>query len=324
MCCRNDLLSIVQEGAAAGELTTWRYQRINLALMACFGLAASLQPLSWSAAQPWLLAAVLAAAAAGAVACGGIFLQQCRKGGIIFASAVGYGDWIEALQTAWVYLVRDVSSLAGTLVAVLAVVATVAGLESLTGPAVSVAMPWLTGAAAAAHTASLQYMRKLLGVGLLLTAVQCWALSEFAAQARKVTPETAIKLMMVGQQEQREYVTGQLPAPVHVPPGRFDLLHLGFFAAAVVQGLWLWTAASAGGPAAAGLLNMNIGDPVWASLYWTLLCSATYLTIVVGRIDFAVVWSWIVGFGSYLSGWVSFFTVILYADWEWLREVRRR
>eukprot|EP00878_Enallax_costatus_P018202 GHUV01019152.1.p1 GENE.GHUV01019152.1~~GHUV01019152.1.p1 ORF type:complete len:293 (-),score=124.33 GHUV01019152.1:143-1021(-) len=292
--------------------------------MACCALTALIQPFSLSAAQPWLLALVLAAAAGGAAVCAISFLQQWRRQGIIFASAVGYGDWIQGIQAVYVYLLRDLTTLAGLLLAVLAVASTVGGLQSLTGRAAAVAVPWLTGAAAAAQVAGLQYMHKLLGVGLLLTAVQCWALSEFAAQARHVSPETAVKVMMVTRQEQYEYLSGQLPAPLHVPASRFTLLHIGFFAAAVVQGLWLWTAASAGGPAAAGLVNMNSTDAVWGPLYWSVLCSAAYLATNVFLIDFIVLWRSFIGFASYLSGWVSFFTVILYADWEWLREVRRR
>lgn len=267
---------------------------------------------------------VFAAAAAGAAACGRTFLQQWRKDGIIYASAVGYGDWIQGIQAVFVYLLRDMSTVAGLLLAVLAAVATAGGLLSLTGSATAVAVPWLTGAAATAQLAGLQYLHKLLGVGLLLTAIQCWALGEFAGQARHVSPETAIKVRMVTQQEQYEYISGQLPAPLHVPPSRFGLLHIGFLAAAVVQGLWLWTAASVGGPAAAGLVNLNSADAVWAPLHWSVLCSAAYLATNVFLIDFIVVWESLVGFASYLSGWVSFFTVILYADWEWLKDVRRR
>lgn len=292
--------------------------------MTCFAFTAAVQLFNFSAAQPPLLLAVLAASAGGAVACASIFLRHWRSAGIFFASAVGYTDWIGSIQAAFVYFVRDISSLAGTLLAVLAVLATVYGLQAVISPAVPLGLPWLTGPAAAAQTAGLHYLRQLLGAGLLVTAVQCWALSEFASQAKKVTPETAIKLLLVAQQEQREYDSGMLPAPIHVPVDRFNVLHVGFIAAAVVQGLWLWTAGSAGGPAAAGIVNLNSADTVWASLYWTLLCSAAYIATVVGRIDFAAVWGWIIGFASYLSGWVSFFTVIMYADWEWMKEVRRK
>ncbi|WIA39811.1 hypothetical protein OEZ86_005864 [Tetradesmus obliquus] len=326
-CCGAALLRaaslavFIASGAAAGELGTWRYQRINCGLAAAAAITVLLQPLSLGCASPLVLLLLAAAAAATAAACGAVFLQQWRGEGVHFASALGYLGWGGSLRAVWLYLLRDATTLAGSLMLLLAVLAGGAGLAALTSSAAVSAAPWAAVAGAAAEP-GLQYLRKLLGVGLLLAALQCWALAEFGGSARKVSPETGVKLALVMADEAREVAAGTLPAPLHVSPRRFDLLHVGFFAAAVVQAGWLVQAGAA--PGAGGVLDVNGGDPVWKLLYWGVLVTAGYLVSVVGSLDFTDVWSWVVGVASYLAGWVSFFGSILYADWTWLTEVRRR
>jgi hypothetical protein len=314
-------LAALQSGAAAGELGTWRYQRINVGLAAAAAITLLLQPLSFGCASPLVLLVLAAAAAATAAACSTVFLQQWRGSGVHFASAVGYLSFSGAVRAVWVYLLRDATTLAGSLMLLLGVLAAGAGLTALTSSAAVAAVPWAAVASGAAEP-GLQYLRKLLGLGLLLAGLQCWALAEFAGSARRVSPETAVKLAIVMADEAREVKAGQLPAPVHVSPRRFDLLHVGFFAAAVVQAGWLVQAGAAAG--AGSVLDVNGGDPVWKLLYWGVLAAAGYLVSVVGSLDYTDVWRWVVGVGSWLSGWVSFVGTILFVDWSWLAEVRRR
>ncbi|KAF6254649.1 hypothetical protein COO60DRAFT_295905 [Scenedesmus sp. NREL 46B-D3] len=315
------LAAFVAGGAAAGELGTWRYQRINLGLAAAAAVTVLLQPLSFGCASPLLLLVLAAAAAATAAACGASFLQQWRGQGVRFASALGYLGPGGAVRALWVYLLRDATTLAGSLMLLLSLLAAGAGFTALTSSAAVSAVPWAAVVGGAAEP-GLQYMRKVLGVGLLLAALQCWALAEFAGSTRKVSPETAVKLVLVMADEAREVKSGQLPAPPHVSPRRFDLLNVGFFAAAVVQAGWLVHAGTAGG--AGSVLDVNGGDPVWRLLYWSVLAAAGYFVSVVGSLDYTDVWRVVVGAGSYLSGWVSLLASLLYVDWNWLTEVRRR
>jgi hypothetical protein len=250
-----------------------------------------------------------------------MFLQQWRGEGVYFASALGYVDFGGAVRALWAYLLNDATTLAGSLMLLLTVLAAGAGVTALTSSAAVSVVPWAAIAGAASEP-GLQYMCKLLGVGLLLAALQCWALAEFAGSTRKVTPETAVKLALVMADEEQEVESGQLPAPVHVSPRRFDWLHVGFFAAAVVQAGWLVQGGAAAG--AGSVLDVNGGGPVWKLLYWSVLAAAGYLVSVVGALDYTDVWSGVVGVGSYLSGWVSFVGCILFVDWNWLVDARRR
>jgi hypothetical protein len=320
LCCVY-LGCAVQSGAAAGELGTWRYQRVNLGLAAAAAITVLLQPLSFGCASPLVLLVLTAAAAATAAACAATFLQQWRGEGVHFASALGYVDFGGAVRALWVYLLRDATTLAGSLMLLLSALAAGAGLTALTSSAAVSVVPWATVVGAAAEP-GLQYMRKLLGVGLLLAALQCWALAEFAGSARKVSPETAVKLALLMADEAREVKSGQLPAPPHVSPRRFDWLHVGFFAAAVVQAGWLVQAGAAAG--AGSVLDVNGGDPVWKLLYWSVLAAGGYLVSVLGALDYTDVWRGVVGVGSYLSGWVSLVGTILFVDWNWLADARRR
>lgn len=310
-----------------GQGNTWRYQRINLGLAAAAALTALLQPLSFAAAQPFLLLAVLLSAAAVAVVCCLAFLRQWRSSGVVFASAVGYGDWVGALQATWVYFLRDVTTVTGLLMVLLTVFGVSYGLKVALGPCPSAGLPWAVGGAEAGGAAALEYLRRLLGVGLVLAGLQGWALCECAATtARRISTSTAVKLVMVQQQEERDWQEGRLAAPVHVPSRQFQILHVGFFAAAVMQALWLWQAGGAAGAAAGtGVLNVNGGgDALWAFMYWNVLGSAAYCAAMVACIDYKVLWYWLLAVLNYLSGWVSWFAVILYVDWTWLTGVNRR
>lgn len=307
-----------------GQLGTWRFQRVNLGLAAAAAAAALLQPLSWGCASPVVLLVLLVAAAAAAAACVNTFLQHWRQGGVQFASAIGSGDWGADIQAAWVYLLRDATTLAGSVMLLLGVLGAAGGLAALaSSSSAGGGLPW--AAAKGLVEPGLQYMRKLLGVGLLLTAVQCWALSECAGAARRLTPETAVKLALLMQSEAEQLRSGELAAPAHASPRWFDLLHVGFFAAAVVQGLWLAQAGVvAAGPGLASMLDVNAADPVWPVLYWSVMGSAVYLVSVVAALDYTDVWAWVLGVASYLSGWVSWVAAILYVDWTWLTDMRRR
>jgi hypothetical protein len=317
----------LQEGVALGQGHTWRYQRINIGLAAAAALTALLQPLSFAAAQPLLLLAVLLAAAAVAAACGSVFLRQWRSNGVVFASAVGYGDWVSAIQATWMYFLRDVTTVTGLLMVLLTVAGVSCGLQVALGPCPSAGLPWLGGGSEDAGAASLQYLRRLLGVALVLAGLQGWALCECAATtARRITTSTAVKLVMVQQQEEQEWQEGRLVAPLHVSSRQFLLLHVCFFAAAVMQALWLWQAGGAAGAAAGtGVLHVNGGgDVLWALMYWNVLGSAAYFAAMVACIDYKVLWCWLLAVLNYLSGWVSWFAVILFVDWTWLTGVSRR
>jgi hypothetical protein len=130
-----------------------------------------------------------------------------------------------------------------------------------------------------------------------------------------------VKMIVVKSEEAYAEAMGQLgPAPVHAPAQRFDLLHVGFIAAAVAQGLWLLQAAAAG----PGLGLLNLADPLWGSLFWGVMGSVLYTFVLVARMDFSDIWQSFLRVMDWAGGVVAFGTGVMYADWMWLSKVDRR
>jgi hypothetical protein len=310
----------LQEGAAWGELGSWRYQRINLGLAtAALAAAAAALTAGWAGAQPWLLLLLVGGCTTTAAACLSMAFGQARHDGFYFASAVGYGDVFEGFGTAFGYLLYNVTCLPGALMTGMAVLGVGLGVAALSGSAMLPLLPWL--AASCSGVAAATLMHKLLGAGLLLLALQSWALSEYASNGRDISPETSVKLLYVRTSEEHAVNTGLLgPAPVHAPLRRFDLLHLGFIAAAVAQGSWLAQAAASG----SGLGVVNIADPLWGSLFWGVMGTVLYLLVLVAKMDFGDVWHSCLRVLDWAGGLVSLGTSVLYADWMWLSQVQRR
>lgn len=245
------------------------------------------------------------------------FGQACHEG-FYFASALGYGDVFEGFAVTWGYLIYNVTCLAGALMTGIAVAGVVLGFGALTGSAVLPLLPWLNPASSGVAAATL--LHKLLGSGLLLLALQAWALTEYASNGRDITPETSVKLIYVRTAEDHAVQTGLLgPAPVHAPMRRFDLLHLGFIAAAVAQGLWLAQAAS-GGP---GFGLLNLADPLWGSLFWGVMGTVAYLFVLAAKMDFSDVWLSCLRVLDWAGGLVALGAGVLYVDWIWLSQTQR-
>lgn len=309
-----------QEGAAVGELGSWRYQRINLGLAAA-ALAAALAAATagWAGAQPWLLLLLVGGCSATAAASIGLARGQARHEGFYFASALGYGDIFQAVSATWGYLLYNVTCLAGVVMTGMAVAGAVLGVAALSGGALLPVLPWVEAGSAGVAAATL--LHKLLGAGLLLLALQAWALIEYASNARDITPELSVKLLYVRNAEEVAYREGKMgPAPVHAPLRRFDLLHAGFIASAVAQGLWLAQAAAAG----PGLGLLNAGDPLWGSLFWAVMGSGLYLLILLTSMDFGDVTASFFRVVDWAGGLVSLGAAVLFVDWMWLTPVVRR
>jgi len=303
-----------------GELGSWRYQRVNLGLAAAAAAAAlAAATAGWAGAQPWLLLLLVGGCGATAAACLGLAVGQLQRGGFYFASALGYGDFFEGCSATVGYLLYNVTCLAGALMTGMAVVGLGLGVAAVSGSAVLPVLPWIAPGSSGVAAATL--LHKLLGAGLLLLAVQAWALTEYAANGRDVAPETAVKLMYARTAEEYAVETGELgPAPVHVPLRRFDLLHAGFIASAVAQGLWLAQAAAAG----PGLGLLNAGDPLWGSLFWAVMGSGLYLLILLTSMDFGDVTASFLRVVDWAGGLVSLGAAVLFVDWMWLTPVVRR
>jgi hypothetical protein len=283
--------------------------------------AAAAATAGWAGAQPWLLLPLLAGCLATAAACIGLAYGQARHEGFYFASAVGYsGDVFQGLAAVWGYLVYNVTCLAGALMVGMAVAGASLGVAALTGSALLPVLPWLAPGVSGVGAATL--LHKLLGAGLLLLGLQAWVLSEFASNARDISPELSVKLLYVRNAEEVAFRSGQMgPAPVHAPLRRFDLLQVGFIASAVTQGLWLAQAARAGGP---GLGVLNLADSLWGSLFWGAMGTAVYLVLLLARTDFADVWGSCLRLLDWAGGLVALGAGVLYVDWLWLSQADRR
>jgi hypothetical protein len=315
---------MTQEGAALGELGSWRYQRINVGLaLAAAAAAAAALTTGWAGAAPWLPLAVAAGSGCVAALCASLAVGQAGRGGFYFASALGYGDVFQGAAATLGYLAYNVGCLAGGLMTALAVLGAALGAVALFGGGSSAALaptlPWLS--AGASGGAALGLLHKLLGIGGLLLGLQAWALAEAAAEARDISLEAAVKLAAVRSSELQALAAGHIgPAPVHVPLGRFNLLHAGFFAAAVVQGCWLAQAAGAG--PGAGLFNA--AAPLWGALYWSVGGAAAYAALLVLRTDYSDVTHALLSAVNVAGGWVAAGAALLYIDWIWVTPVERR
>jgi hypothetical protein len=273
----------------------------------------------WAGAQPWLLLPLAAGCGATAAACCGLAVGQARHGGFYFASALGYVDFFQGFALTGGYLLYNVTCLAGAVMMGVAVLGLGLGLSALSSSAVLPLLPWLTPSSSGVAAATL--LHKLLGAGLLLLALQAWALVEYASCARVISPEMGVKMIVVKTAEEYAQSMGQLgPAPVHAPLRRFDLLHVGFIAAAVAQGLWLLQAAAAG----PGMGLLNLGDPLWGSLFWGVMGSALYMVVVMSQMDFSDIWQSFLRVMDWAGSVVALGTGVLYADWMWLSQVERR
>lgn len=312
-----------QEGAALGELGSWRYQRVNLGLaVAAMAAAGAAATAGWAGAQPWLLLPLLAGCCATAAACIGLAFGQARHEGFYFASAVGYsGDVFQGLSATCGYLLYNVTCLAGALMVGMAVAGAVFGVAALSGGALLPLLPWLAPGASGVGAATL--LHKLLGAGLLLLGLQAWVLCEYASNARDISPELSVKLLYVRNAEEVAFRSGQMdyPAPVHAPVRRFDLLQFGFVASAVAQGLWLAQGVRAGGP---GLGVLNLADPLWGSLFWGAMGTGVYLIVLLAQTDFADVWGSCLRVLDWAGGLVALGAGVLYVDWMWLSQADRR
>jgi hypothetical protein len=169
----------------------------------------------------------------------------------------------------------------------------------------------------------MQYMRRMVSVGLLLLALQCHTLLEDAGTVRKVDSMTAVKQYMVLDAEAAEEVeavaAGALPAPVHVSSERFKALNVGFFVGLLVQGLWLVKGAILGN--SVGPVDLvNLDGALWAPLYWGVLAGMVYGWTVLLTVDFGSIARGTEKVFSWASGVVYAVAAVMFVDWIWINE----
>ncbi len=239
------------------------------------------------------------------------------------------------------HALRDVSTLAGGLLAALCLVCAAAGVAgyasalvgggaaaSLSSSAAASALAGplpapLAAACAGAQASLLRYMSGCLAVGALLTALQCAALGEVAAHARGLDPLRAARVLLLGAAECEVRAAGWLQLPVTLPPGRAAPLQAGLLLAGAVQAAALSVGGGVG--PATGSALAGLSHPLLAgSLVWTVLGSGAYAVVLAARADYGSLLSALLGVASRLSGLVSGVAVLIYTDWTWLQPARRR
>ncbi|GBF95118.1 hypothetical protein Rsub_07702 [Raphidocelis subcapitata] len=343
----------IKVAADAGQLATWRVQRLNAALCLSAAAVAAQQALgAWAGGQPWTLLAAVAGGAAVAAATGRV-LWACRPldGGVEWA-CVGrarFGDAREALSLFGRDAARTLTSLPACLLVALAAAAGGAA-------AAAAALPPPPVPGGGALDPGVGYLRGLLAAGLPLLAAQAAALAEAAQDVRPWSAVQLTKFALVNyplaklsQQQQAQPLLPQqqagaeggaaaaagakapaaAPAPAAkrgrqrilaagvAPPAFFASLHVGLFASLGLQAAWLLAAADS------SALPLNAPDPVWALQYWTVMLGAAYLVTTVRTLDWGSIWGLVInGLGAVGSVLVAVLGAT-FLNWGWLQADQR-
>jgi len=169
----------------------------------------------------------------------------------------------------------------------------------------------------------MQYLRRMVSVGLLLLALQCHTLLEDAATVRQLEPMTAVKQYLLleaeAAEEEARVAGGALPAPAHVSTERFNGLNAGWFAGLLVQGFWLVKGAILGN--SVGQVDLvNLDGALWAPLYWGVLAGLVYAWTLLWTLDFGSIARGAERVFSWASGVVYAVAAVLFVDWIWINE----
>lgn len=297
-------------GSSAGQLLTWRYARVNAALMVGASVALAHTLISWQAVSVPALIIFTLLYGATAAAAGAIFVQSCRTG-IWLASEAAAAE----RERTWDMLIwrmvadtwRDAGGMPGLLALVLFATSACYSWRLVLEPGLVVLGSFLD------QDPAVQYARGIAVMGVCALALLAHSAVEGIARVRDMSPSDAVKTTLTRSMQFAAHVSSDWAFPF---AERFMVLCWGIMLSAAANVWALHVAYS-------GLVEIGAFDALWGAAFHTTLASLAVLGALLLRLDYGEVLDVIMGVGNAASRLVNLFMSTLYYRWDWFSAQRK-